>query len=378
MNGFKFGFRLGCVGEPILKIHKNHNSVHKNPKVVEEKLQKEFKLHRISRPYCEIPFDNYVCSPLGLVPKKAPGEYRIIHDLSFPEGQSVNSYIPTSNSTVQYESIDNVIDLIRKFGTNVLMAKTDIEDGFRNIPIHPDDYHLLGFQWNGNYYFDKCLPMGASSSCQIFEKVSTSLHWIMINKYQASGMSHLIDDFFFIGPPHSQKCMHDLLNFQILCNNLGIPIKKSKTVIPTTTLTIYGIEVDSIAMESRLPNDKLDRLRELLATMAKRKKASLKELQSLIGLLNFACCVITPGRAFLRRIIDLTCNTFRPHHLIRINAEARSDIKAWQDFILDFNGKSIFLQEEWISSPKLNMYSDASGVLGFRFTVVRKTMVIGT
>lgn len=48
------------------------------------------------------------------------------------------------------------------------MAKTDIEDAFRIIPIHPSDYHLLGFIWEGQFYYDKCLPMGASSSCQIF------------------------------------------------------------------------------------------------------------------------------------------------------------------------------------------------------------------
>ena len=49
------------------------------------------------------------------------------------------------------------------------MAKMDIEDGFRNIPVHPCDYHLLGFQWEGQFYYDKCLPLGASSSCKIFE-----------------------------------------------------------------------------------------------------------------------------------------------------------------------------------------------------------------
>ena len=99
--------------------------------------------------------------------------------------------------------------------------------------------------------------------------------------------------------------------------------------------------------------------------MSNRKKVTLKELQSLIGLLNFACLVVTPGRAFLRRLIDLTCNIQKPHHLIRMNSEARSDLKAWQEFITNFNGKSIFLQEEWISSAKLNMYSDASGSLGY-------------
>ena len=364
-EGFQFGFRLGCEGEPSQNIHRNHNSICNNKSVVHKKLEKEFKLGRIAGPYDEIPFKNFVCSPLGLVPKKTSGEFRIIHDLSFPKDQSMNSFIPQQNSTVQYESIDNVIHLVKNFGPYSLMAKTDIEDGFRNIPIHPADYHLLGFQWEGQYYFDKCLPMGASSSCQIFEKLSTALHWIMMNKYKAAGMSHLIDDFFFIGPPESEKCLSDVVTFENLCNNIGIPIKKSKTVLPTTSITIYGIEVDSVAMESRLPEDKLQRLKLLLPTMTNRKKVTLKELQSLIGLLNFACLVVTPGRAFLRRLIDLTCNIHKPHHLIRMNGEARSDLRAWENFIVNFNGKSIFLQDEWVSSTKLKLFSDASGSLGY-------------
>lgn len=35
------------------------------------------------------------------------------------------------------------------------MAKTDIEDAFRIIPIRPSDYHLLAFTWNNNFYLDK-------------------------------------------------------------------------------------------------------------------------------------------------------------------------------------------------------------------------------
>ena len=38
------------------------------------------------------------------------------------------------------------------------MGKTDIKDVFRIIPIHPDDYKLLGFSWQGAFYHDKCLP----------------------------------------------------------------------------------------------------------------------------------------------------------------------------------------------------------------------------
>ena len=61
---------------------------------------------------------------------------------------------------VQYESIENVIQLIKKFGLGALMAKLDVEDDFRNIPIHPSHHQVLGFILENHYYFDKCLPMG--------------------------------------------------------------------------------------------------------------------------------------------------------------------------------------------------------------------------
>jgi hypothetical protein len=40
------------------------------------------------------------------------------------------------------------------------MAKTDIENSFKIIPIHPDDQELLGFAIQGQYFYDKTLPIG--------------------------------------------------------------------------------------------------------------------------------------------------------------------------------------------------------------------------
>jgi hypothetical protein len=79
--------------------------------------------------------------------KNIPGKFRLIHDLSFPKGNSINSHIPSENSAVQYDSIDTVIKLIKHFGRHCLMAKCNIEDAFRLVPIHPTDYHLLVFTW---------------------------------------------------------------------------------------------------------------------------------------------------------------------------------------------------------------------------------------
>lgn len=365
ISGFKFGFRLGAIGTKANCNAKNHKSALDNPVLVMEKLAKEIIKGRISGPFKKPPFRDFICSPLGLVPKSVPGKYRLIHDLSFPKGNSVNSLIPPENSIVKYDCINNVVNLVKFFRQDALLSKCDIEDAFRIICLHPSDYHLLGFTWNHFFYFDKCLPMGASSSCQIFERFSSALQWIMEHKYGVAGMSHIIDDFLFVGPPNSSKCGQDLNRFLSLCEKLGVPIKDEKTVQPSTVITIYGIEVDSHELECRLPLEKIIKIKTALNTSYKRKKIKLRELQSLIGLLNFACLVVCPGRTFLRRLIDLTKGITNPSFYIRLNREARADLAAWKIFIDSFNGKSVFLSDNWLSSDHYRLYTDASGSVGY-------------
>ena len=141
-------------------------------------------------------------------------------------------------------------------------------------------------------------------------------------------MSHIIDDFLFVGPANSSQCFHDLQNFLHLCQRLGVPIKDSKTVLPSKVIIIYGIEVDSEKMEWRLPQDKIVKINTALISAMHRKKITLRSLQSLIRLLNFACMVVCPGRAFLPRLIDITVNIVNPFHFIRLTCEARAALQA--------------------------------------------------
>ena len=65
------------------------------------------------------------------------------------------------------------------------------------------------------------------------------------------------------------------------------------------------------------------------------------------GLLNFCCSVVVLGRAFLRRLIDLTMGQLRPHHQIRLCKEAKLDIRMWLQFFQDLNGRAFFLSDRW-------------------------------
>ena len=300
LSGFTYGFPLHFEGERVSFEAKNLISAEQLPDIVDLKLDKELSAGRIAGPFHNPPFPVFRVSPLGVVPKKTPGEFRIIHHLSYPQGSSVNDGISTDNTSVQYARVDDAIRLLKTAGRHCFMAKTDIQNAFRIIPIQPSDYNLLGWRWKQLYYFDRCMPMGCASSCKTFESFSTAIEWIARHKLLIDLILHLLDDFLIVAPS-SDICETQLNQFLELYEFLGVPVAPEKTSGPANVLSFAGIELDSVLMEARLPMDKVQKCLDAIFTFLSRKKVTLKELQSLIGLLQFACSVVVPGRAFLRR-----------------------------------------------------------------------------
>ncbi|KAL9951074.1 hypothetical protein ACROYT_G043670 [Oculina patagonica] len=335
-----------------------------HPEVVDAKLKKELDAHRLAGPFHSPPFPVFHVSPIGVVPKKSPGEFRLIHHLSYPKETSINDGISSEHSSVHYATIQDAIRLIKLADPGCFLAKTDIKNAFRIIPINPSDYHLLGIKWNGQYFYDRCMPMGCASSCKTFETFSTAVEWIAREKLSIQNILHLLDDFLIVAPSKS-LCHKQLDIFLSLCSYLGIPTAPEKTCGPSTILSFAGIELDTVQSQARLPQDKLLKCTQLISQFLHRMKVTLQELQSLIGLLNFACSVILPGRAFLRRLIDLTTGIRAAYHRIRLSGQAKDDLRVWLSFLSSFNGRSFFLDEIWHGSDKLNLFTDAAGSIGF-------------
>ena len=89
----------------------------------------------------------------------------MIHHLYFPDGSSVNDFIPKEISSVQNATIQDAIDVIKDSPKPVYMAKVDVESAFRVIPISPADRPLLGFRWRGQYFMDAELGSDSNGSC---------------------------------------------------------------------------------------------------------------------------------------------------------------------------------------------------------------------
>ena len=141
---------------------------------------------------------------MGAVPKSTPGKYRLIVDLSHPEGQSVNDGISDALCSLTYVSVDTAAQAALQTGRGTLMAKVDIRNAYRNIPVHPDDRWLLGMSWQGGIYIDTVLPFGLCSAPKIFNAVTDALEWV-VRERGVSQIHHYLDDFIILGPPRVRE-----------------------------------------------------------------------------------------------------------------------------------------------------------------------------
>ena len=149
--------------------------------------------------------------------------------------------------------------------------------------------------------------------------------------------------------------------FSEICLELGVPLATNKTEGPQSVLVFLGLEIDTIEMKVRIPKDKLDSLKEKLLYLLGRKKATLKELQSLAGSLSFCCRAIPVARAFIRRFYDAMCGIRKRDHFIRITMQMKEDIEMWLLFLDLFNGCALIPVLSWISSVDMHLFTDSAG-----------------
>ena len=94
IDGFMFGFHIPFMGDRVASWADNLKLVKGQEDIVRQKIGKEVKEGWVLGPFPAPTVKNLRVLSLGIVPKKAPEEFRLIHHLSFLAGDSVNDRIP--------------------------------------------------------------------------------------------------------------------------------------------------------------------------------------------------------------------------------------------------------------------------------------------
>ena len=360
-RGLSSGFRIGFNRESVSlrSSVRNHPSAFENGSQVHDYIEAEREAGRLIGPLSQPLLPLVHTSPIGLIPKSEPNQWRMIVDLSYPFKNSVNDGISSELASLSYASVDEAVDQILRLGRGTQLVKLDLKQAYRNIAVHPQDQHLLAVSWGGNVYVDGALPFGLRSAPKIFSAVADMLAWALHRagiRYQL----HYLDDFLFLGAPDTEEAARALAVALGILNHLGVPVAGHKTVGPTYCITFLGIVIDTQSFELRLPGEKIQRLQALLQSWIARKACRKKELESLLGHLSHAATVVRPGRTFLRQLFSLLHQARAPNHFIRLTAGARADLAWWRCFLQGWNGSSFFP----LPVPSGHVYSDASGTYG--------------
>ena len=336
-------------------------SAEAHPDVIDKYIGEELAGGRILGPFPPGSIGGLHTNRMGVVPKgHTPGKWRLITDLSYPPGGSVNDGVDPRLCSLQYTTVEKVAAAAQRLGPGALLAELDIRSAYRLVPVHPDDRPLLGITWRGEVFVDGMLPFGLRSAPKIFTAVADALEWIL-RQCGVVAVDHYLDDFIMLGPPDSPICGVSLDIILLTCSELGVPLAMDKLDGPTSRITFLGIEIDTRAGILRLPEDKLRRIIHALDRWTNRRACERRELESLIGLLQHACKVVRPGRSFLRRMIDLLRVPRQPRHHVRLNLPFRADLQWWATFVSQWNGVAILPAA---LPPVREVTSDASGCWG--------------
>ena len=362
-EGFHVGYR-GAEGSTGLRsCFRNHPSALANRAVVSNYIREELTAGRFVGPFSPRAQRQVHCSPIGLVPKgRGSGRWRMIVDLSYPSGRSVNDGISADLCSLQYASIDNALQFVTTLGQGTLLIKVDLKNAYRVVPTHPADCHLFGISWENHIYIDQALPFGLRSAPKLFTAVADAIGWALAEAGIPFQL-HYLDDFLFFVPPRAGCGATAVLALAMdTLSRLGVPVAVHKIEGPAPVITFLGIVVDTVRFELRLPAPKVEYIRDMVRAWRGKRSGMRSDFESLLGHLSHAATVIRQGRVFLRHLFTLLAAA-RSRHLfaVHLDGTARADLLWWDYFLQSWNGTMFFP-----ASPKasVHVYSDASGSFG--------------
>ena len=338
----------------------NHFSARHHESQVKQYLDTELKHNAILGPSDTVPSVFYHASPL-LTRPKPPDKRRVILDLSFPKGDSVNSHIDKNffdghEFVLKLPTLDHIINALTAF-RSPLLAKIDISRAFRNIRVDPADALKLGIIWQNKYYLDISAAFGWLHGTTAFEMCTSDISAYFRQKNIT--MYPYIDDCLFV--LESDPAL-DQFRFakDVICK-LGLPINGDKLTPPSTKITCLGIVVDILANTLSIDLEKINDIKAHCLNTASKKFLSRRAFQSLLGKLFYIHKCIPPARTFMNRMLALFRKNSHKKR-IKLSNEFFADLD-WLIFFLHvFNGVAILKKFELTSNDEIFLDASLDGI----------------
>ena len=213
---------------------------------------------------------------------------------------SINEKLDPQLCTVEDAQTKQVVETVQAMGKDAWLWAKDLQDGYYNVSVHPDDVHKLGFVFDGRIYFFARLPMGSSSSPKLFTDfmhfplwaiksdrqniyyVSASTQSVNTDNFMQGSDIHVTDDITTIalifhylddilgGHREPDIAWKQFRHSEKILQSLSLRTKDSKSKPPSQTQQWLGKVYDTKRQWLSLPHDKVERyISEMKAAIAR-------------------------------------------------------------------------------------------------------------
>lgn len=347
--------------DPILRVT-NHRSAIENADIIDKYIEKEIGLGAMFGPFLAIPWSSRVgINPLQTrLKRNSLTKRRVIQNLSWPpSGGSVNEGIPVGTylgqpMKLKYPSVDTLADRIASIDELILIYGFDMNRAYRQLNLDPSDYPLMGMYWKGFFFWDCNSPMGLRMAAIFCQRTTNSIRFI----HQQNGywLMNYQDDLNSAEPESTVwELFHSLCR---LLDNLNIDLSEDKTIQPTTCAEVLGVWFDTVLKIMAVTPQRIEDTMCTLEQWRFKVFATKRELQSIVGKLQFLAKCVRPGRVFIARLLN-QLSEVHDRNGFHIPWEVRADLKWWYKFLPKFNGTSVLRCID-TAVPGVEIMSDSS------------------
>ena len=359
INLIKYGFPIECYPKGGSdKVHRNHKGATDFPDQVQKYIERELKLGSVIGPFKHNPFGKHArFSPVNTRNKKDSDEKRVILDLSWPQdGTSVNqgidkNYYRGLPVKCELPTVHDLVKIVVNKGKGCLVFKRDLKRAYKQIGCCIGIIHVLGFYFNERYYYDITLPMGLINSALVCQKISSAIAYV----YGKEGFAAInyLDDFGGAEQQHLAEQAYQVL--ALVLKTLGVKESIEKANPPSMWTVFLGILINTWLMRLEIQPERLVEIKQELNTWLNKPKASLRQLQSLIGKLSFCVVTMRAGKIFYARILSFirTLTNCNPWQMVTLPQDVYKDVQWWVTMMSHFNGISMIPDSRWIGPNRI-------------------------
>ena len=158
-----------------------------------------------------------------------------------------------------------MVEIIKRKGQGCLLLKRDLSRTYRLIVLDPGDVSLVGYSFNGEFYFDKTLSMGLRSAAHIAQRTTNSISFI------CSAIVNCLDDF--AGADTVEKARTSFIELGNILRFCCLDESLHKAYGPSAEMCFVGIRFNTETLTLKITPETLNEILSRLRVWLEKDQA---------------------------------------------------------------------------------------------------------